>query len=246
MTRALTVFATGKCNLKCPYCTHAPRRRMLGHYEMSLDELRRLLARVQASGAVLGELLLSGGEPAMWSHLVTGLKMIRASGIARRITIFTNGMHVDALTAAAPLVDWLRIAHYGKINARQIDTLRGRFPEKVQVNLAKHRRPPLAPLDGVLPAACQCQYQAFALERFYVCGNAMVNCMRIGLDPSRTEFSCSIEEDFLAHFDQRAGSRFSMPICAICLANRYVRDQMAGTEWQGEHPQWTPDGTPVP
>ncbi len=102
LTWSLETHLVDHCNLRCQNCCtlspHLPQR------AISLDELARDLAR---AAAVLRPQVfkLTGGEPLAHPDIVGCLDVVRESGIARRVSITTNGF----LLPKAPETLWKRI-----------------------------------------------------------------------------------------------------------------------------------------
>jgi uncharacterized radical SAM superfamily Fe-S cluster-containing enzyme len=80
---------TSACNLDCPICYTINRNR--DPYNISTDEMRRLLDRLTAHPEGLDIINFTGGEPTLHPELPELLRMSRDAGI-RRLTVSTNGL----------------------------------------------------------------------------------------------------------------------------------------------------------
>jgi hypothetical protein len=194
---------------------------------MPLDDVRRLIVRSKELGVTFSEVLLSGGEPLLWAHLAEGLKLLRESGIAERLVLVTNATRPELLAEVMPLLDHARLSNHGD-NDSQVRAIHAAFADKVSVSCLTHRKPPDVPIYGATPVWCNCLNQHLLAGRMYVCPNASANCLRLGLDANAPEISCSLDDDFAAHFAANATARFSLPICSICLANTPVWECAVG------------------
>lgn len=80
---------TSACNLDCPICYTVNRNEPA--YELSREEMGRILERLRDDGAASGIINFTGGEPTLHPRLPELLAMCRDAGI-RRLTVSTNGL----------------------------------------------------------------------------------------------------------------------------------------------------------
>lgn len=80
---------TSACNLDCPICYTINKNAEA--YQMSADEMRRILDHLLEDHDELDIINFTGGEPTMHSELPDFLAMCREAGI-RRLTVSTNGL----------------------------------------------------------------------------------------------------------------------------------------------------------
>ncbi len=102
LTRSLEVNLTDHCNLSCYGCDHASPLNPEGY--LSPEELARDLAALAKAYHVF-EFMLTGGEPLLHPRLLEVIDTIRASGVAEKIRLVTNGV----LLHKAPEGLWTRI-----------------------------------------------------------------------------------------------------------------------------------------
>jgi pyruvate formate lyase activating enzyme len=90
--RVSSVFFFSGCNLRCPWCHN--RELVLGG-ATGLIAIDEALAHVRKRGAVLGGVVLSGGEPCLWDglpELISEIKKIKTSNGPLGVKLDTNGM----------------------------------------------------------------------------------------------------------------------------------------------------------
>ena len=104
--RSLEVNLTAHCNLSCYGCDHASPVHPEGY--LSVEELADDLTSLARVYHVF-EFLLTGGEPLLHPRLIEVIDTIRASGVADKITVITNGV----LLHKAPEELWRRIDKLG-------------------------------------------------------------------------------------------------------------------------------------
>jgi len=79
---------TNHCNLECPICIVQNRH----NYDMSKEELGKILDGLVAKEGLLETINLSGGEPTMHPEFFELLDMARAKKEIARVSISTNGL----------------------------------------------------------------------------------------------------------------------------------------------------------
>ncbi len=107
---AAEINLTEHCNLKCAGCNHASH--LLPKKFVDLETVRRDLERL-ATVLLLDELKLVGGEPLLHPQLLDILRIARASGVAKQLTLVTNGVLLHKLPDEAYwLIDRLWVSRY--------------------------------------------------------------------------------------------------------------------------------------
>jgi pyruvate formate lyase activating enzyme len=89
---AATLFFAG-CDLRCPWCHN--RELVLGVQGEDLIAPEEALAHIRKRRRVLGGVVLSGGEPTLWTDLPALIAEIKKLGLS--VKLDTNGMRPDAL-----------------------------------------------------------------------------------------------------------------------------------------------------
>jgi radical SAM protein with 4Fe4S-binding SPASM domain len=84
-----------RCNYRCPYC-YVPRNPDLSG-ELSRREIKDVIRQADALGA--RKIIILGGEPSIYPHLLEMIDFIRGRGLT--VEMFTNGSGITAESAAA-------------------------------------------------------------------------------------------------------------------------------------------------
>jgi len=84
-----------RCNYRCPYC-YVPRNPDVAQ-ELSRSEIEDVIRQAKALGA--RKIIILGGEPSIYPHLVEMIDLIRGLGMA--VEMFTNGSGITPAMAAA-------------------------------------------------------------------------------------------------------------------------------------------------
>jgi len=84
-----------RCNYRCPYC-YVPRNPDVSQ-ELSRSEIKDVIRQARALGA--RKIIILGGEPSIYPHLVEMIDFIRGLGMA--VEMFTNGSGITPAMAAA-------------------------------------------------------------------------------------------------------------------------------------------------
>lgn len=225
----ITLFVCLDCQRNCPECSQRGLRRWKADYQMSLDEVGRFIDRTKQSDyAPFESIIISGGEPLLWDNLEEGVKMLKESGLAKRLNIFSNGINGQIVTPELlGNITTLRLSKYAG-NADMLSDLVDRFgTEHINVvDRTKHTPIPAAPLDNVLPAKCGC-------EGYALCGDIMYACPMVPAVAKEMKWSISdMPETYqpmwpgwaeaLAGFD-----RGNHVLCRACIGNHRVRAQQA-------------------
>ncbi len=83
-----------RCNYRCPYC-YVPRNPDVSR-ELSGSEIKDVIRQAQALGA--RKIIILGGEPSIYPHLIEMIDFIRGRGMA--VEMFTNGSGITPVLAA--------------------------------------------------------------------------------------------------------------------------------------------------
>ncbi len=77
------------CNLRCQYCYVADEKGFAG--ELTQEEIRDCLLQAKALGA--RKIIILGGEPMVYPHIMEMLRFIRGEGLG--VEMFTNGYQIS-------------------------------------------------------------------------------------------------------------------------------------------------------
>ncbi|MDR0785762.1 MAG: anaerobic ribonucleoside-triphosphate reductase activating protein [Treponema sp.] len=89
---AAVVFFAG-CNLRCPWCHNGELT--TGRGEKDMVSLEQALAYIQKRRSVLGGVVLSGGEPTLYTELPDIMARVKDMGLT--VKLDTNGVNPSAL-----------------------------------------------------------------------------------------------------------------------------------------------------
>lgn len=107
---AAEINLTQHCNLSCAGCNHASH--LLPKRFVELATVERDL-RALAPVLLFDELKLVGGEPLLHPELLAILRVARASGVARQLTLVTNGLLLHKMPDEVFwLIDRLWVSRY--------------------------------------------------------------------------------------------------------------------------------------
>lgn len=84
-----------RCNYRCPYC-YVPRNPDVSR-ELTRPEIKDVICQADALGA--RKIIILGGEPSIYPHLLEMIDFIRSRGLA--VEMFSNGSGIDAAVALA-------------------------------------------------------------------------------------------------------------------------------------------------
>lgn len=164
----------------------------------------------------------------MWDNLEEGVKLLKESGLAKAVNVFSNGLNTEAVTPELmENVSTLRLSRYEE-NVNVLASILSRYG-KGKVNIVdrtRHVPIPKEPLQGVLPAKCGCEGYGLVDGVMYAC--PMVPAVTEELDlwmEKHPETYCNLEPDWaekLADFD-----RANHDLCRACIGNHRVRHKMA-------------------
>jgi radical SAM protein with 4Fe4S-binding SPASM domain len=92
------------CNFRCSYCY--VDEKTAGASELSREEIKDVILQAKALGA--RKIIILGGEPSIYPHLVEMLTFLSTEGL--EVEMFTNGSGVDAALAAILARERVRVA----------------------------------------------------------------------------------------------------------------------------------------
>ncbi len=224
---AISIKTTSSCQGQCKHCTAKPWMRANPGFQTGIDDIRRLIDVSLTSGYKWDAIVLSGGEPLEWEHIETAPEMIRRSGIARQVKLFTNALAVTKkrlswFAQVADTVDEVRISRYFGNEAR-IRMIQDQLPTK---HVSVVDRPYMGVLDKTpasqaLPADCTCRSYGMFGSQLDVCAPMRMICRALGrkqeVAPVQLEPGC------LDRFSGAEPGHFDT--CRYCLSNRKVMDQ---------------------
>lgn len=218
---AMTLFTTSRCTMECAECSVGPLRQRDKTYSMSMEDVCMFVCLTKQAGYRYRIVVLSGGEPCLWPHLYRACRLIKESGITKRIKILSNGSVPDAITSdLIEVVDEIVLStHNSHMDAEMVAK---KYPGTVRtVNRQDHYRIPQQAYPNTTPSDCVC-----GLNFFLYAGT-------VGLCP----MELSVLVDHHPHIMPMRGryldelmsvDRYNQPACTACCANEKVR-KLVGT-----------------
>ncbi len=92
-----------RCNFRCPYC-YVPDNAYLAD-ELTPDEIRDVILQAKALGA--RKIIILGGEPTLYPHILDMIRYIRAQGL--EVEMFTNGSKITPAFARELFAQKVRV-----------------------------------------------------------------------------------------------------------------------------------------
>ena len=229
---ALTIFYPGEpmmslyvisaCQLSCQECIMMHLMKTDSAYEMSLEEIDKLLYYSEQSNYKF-HYRLTGGEPFLWKNLHEGLRRLRASPSCLSISIISNALHPEAVTdEMMEMVDCLRISKY-LYNEKKADYLEQKYPTRVQVvDRQEFTKNPKDKVPNSIPVHCSNPELMFYDNRVYACPHSKSIALHFNVDLKLyNELGLNFKEGL-------EGIRHSQEeeLCTRCIGNKAVRKAM--------------------
>lgn len=220
----LVLYVTSECNLSCPYCNQMPMRSLLAGYEMTMQELTKMVHSSLDRGIHYKTIELTGGEPTLWKHFQEGTSVLLQSRVTDEVIFITNGRDASNVSNAAKNLGMGYVVSQSQATPEELN-IHVNSGNKVLINPLKHKIVPRIPILDSTPAMCSMQknpwgesvnYLGYAAEMVYYCGCACSNMQVLGFDSS---VCCPFECDFITKFSDK---KFDKDICSICLCNNLV------------------------
>ena len=225
----LSIKTTSKCNLMCPSCSVVPWMRANKGFETSLKNVKDFINYSQKSGYSFTHILLSGGEPLLWSCAIEASKMLRESELTGGLTLFTNGKALlDDLDKTLGIIENVHVFRIGryKRSAEEVnkflDMVRDdeRAMRKIIVkDSITHIITPTTPVENSLPAVCWCEAYALVGNNIDICGPSRCMAAMLGKELD-SKFTTPLKENYLDHF--KDVDMFDQEHCKYCISNRNI------------------------
>lgn len=228
----LSIKTTSLCNRYCKNCAVMSWAAADPEYHTSLDDIKNLIKFSRDSHITWKYILLSGGEPLLWKHIVEGSRLLFQSKITDDLKILTNGMQVtnkaalDRVATILPHVHHFRVSQYNN-NQNQIKLLRERFKGQIEVeDRTKHQVQPVKPVPGTLPPFCRCTAFSLVYGGFDFCGPARCYWHRItGKYWNGNKPDIGFNFNDLMDLIERK-KHITLGICQYCISNAHVQKKL--------------------
>ena len=236
---AISLKTTSKCDGACKHCVAKPWMQRVSGNETGLNHVETLIEQSIRYGYEWDGIVLTGGEPLLWSHLAEGAKMLRESGVFKRIRMFTNGLAITGgsvrkkFERALEHIDNVRISQYFG-NEVAIEKMKG-IPK---VTVTDHRYwniPPTRPA-GTLETDCTCRAFGMFRDKMDICPTARMLAAYHGWNPEDVTSVLLGVGNFMARFE--GIDPYAQKACLYCLGNRYVAEAAEETANIVRKPQY--------
>lgn len=229
----ISLMVTTKCQVNCLHCCQGSWRYHFPDYHMSLPELRNFIHYTKLSGYVYDLIIISGGEPLLWEYLVSGVDIIRSSGITKKLTIFTNGIQLEYFRPSFfnliyNKVDSIRVTNLG-INSNLIIQMKdwlSQYNKFYFIDYSDFIIMPEEPISNSLPADCGCPHFSFTQGRLNICTLARDLFLRhpVEFDGPEHLINLSLCKNYLDKLIP--WRKFDFSICQYCISNNKFRDKL--------------------
>ncbi|MFA5759627.1 MAG: radical SAM protein [Clostridia bacterium] len=232
-----SLFVTGKCNLNCKYCNQKEFRNNFQNYDMSLETIKIFCDKIENLPIEI-EVALSGGEPTLWKNLTEGCGLIRECKNVI-IKLNTNCIKFEIINELLKnnLIDvvFTDSANYNQLNADLLHYSWGAQVVIHQWENNQHKKPPVLPLEGVLPASCGCDKIGVIDNFVYICPNFYSIINRVGLNNKEFfgKYIYNIKEDWYNKLIEMRKEKYNMEVCKYCLGNNKVWNRLKEEEKDG-------------
>jgi len=98
LLKRLLLEVCSPCQNTCKFCAHLEMRDFDPGFQLDLDEMEKLIARLNTTGCRINELNIHGpGEPLLWKDFNQAIRIIKKSNIANCVFVVTNGLRLDRI-----------------------------------------------------------------------------------------------------------------------------------------------------
>ncbi len=225
--RHMLLEVCGACQNNCQNCAHVGLRRDNPRYQLSMEQLERLLLYTEQSGYFIEKIRLHGsGEPLLWKNLNEGIGLLSRSPVIGTILLATNGLSLERILERTwDDIDKLRISVYANFNNDDLlEEITRKYPQKVVIKRVKSFS--TLPNEGEnfpIPCSCRCSGpMAYGDHLFFYCGPPVFQAARL----RRTnvweykDIYTEIKMGYLKNYCRTQGG--NMDLCRSCWANSYA------------------------
>jgi len=222
----MSLFVISACNLQCPECIMMNQMNLHASYQMSIEEIEKLIYYSERSGYCFNY-RYTGGEPLYWKHLKEGTRLLRNSKSCKSILLMTNAMKYENLTEEiVEMLDYIRISQY-TYNEQAMKIVKNKYHNKTRIVDREEFYPnPNSPFENATPVECGNLEHLYFQGKIYACPHSYSLALKHNL--THLELGEEIKDNFLnRNCEIREGH---IEICKLCLGNKKVRDQIDKTK----------------
>lgn len=217
----------GACQNDCPYCAHSGMISAYKGYQLSIKELESFIQCTLKSGYFFETIHVHGiGEPLLWKHFNTGIKLLKEAGIAGNIIVTTNGLSSDRIKDETwEYIDVLNVSLYENCSNRgNLKELADRHKGKVNlVPPSGFRTKPTKRYLTTLPCPCLCSGPMFVKDKIFLhCGPPVFDAAILsGIDIfSSRDLYVELAPHYLEKFEENKIG--NIVLCNCCWANENI------------------------
>lgn len=228
-SKIISIKTTAKCQLRCANCFVVPWMNKNRGFEMSIGDVDNFIRSSVDSSYHFSIILLSGGEPLLWSNLKYAASQIKKHRITDRIKILTNAIavtedNIESFPSLVKDIDVVRISKYIG-NEKNIGLIQKRFPKMKNIHVSDKTEffiQASNPVADSLPANCACDYPTVFGNEIDACGGARFLNLFHGIEGN--EITVKIKKDFLKKLEspEIKNAKIMTKACQYCMVNRKV------------------------
>jgi hypothetical protein len=197
-------------------------------FETSIENIEDLIRWSYYSDYQWDRIIFSGGEPLLWDDLKEAARLIRESGVADALYMYTNAMRVDKeylpkFRVIASYMDTVIISSYPN-NQDQIDLIMAaKIPNILPYSRPNFFKTPDGPVPDSFPAVCSCSAYGMIGDKITLCGvqDHLIAYKGWDLEDYNGEAS-KLGPNFLEKLSKM--DRTARQICQYCFGNTLVSD----------------------
>jgi len=217
----------GSCQNHCFSCAHDDMISTYKGYQLSLEELSHFVDCTKVSDYFIEVLHIHGiGEPLLWKHFNTGVKVLKESGSIGKIIVYTNGYLMDRIDDTGwTSIDSVVVSLYpGYKNIALLNELKNKYNDKIYINHARTFNAKL--LKGYInriPCFCGCSGPMFVKDKlFRYCGPPVFDAAKLmGISIfDQHNLYLEMRPNYLDDYDEKKIG--NMELCNYCWANTNI------------------------
>jgi hypothetical protein len=225
--KTIMLEVCGACQNDCPNCAHRGMISAYKGYHLSIEGLESFIQCTIQSNYFFKTIHVHGmGEPLLWKHFNTGIKLLKKAGIADNIIVTTNGIAIDRINDETwEYIDTLEVSLYENCsNRNDLKELAERHKGKVNFgSRSGFRSKPTRRYRTTLPVPCLCSGPMFVENKIFLhCGPPVFDAsMLSGIDIfSSHDLYVELAPLYLDKFEEKKIGNIGL--CNYCWANENI------------------------
>lgn len=229
--KRIFIEVCGSCQFDCVSCAHASIRTTYKDYQLSIEELVKFIECTRNSGYLIENMRVHGaGEPLLWEFFDEGIKLLKESGLIKKLIVNTNGLLLDRIADETwSYIDSLVVSaypSYPKYNLliQNIEKYKVKYPDKIEVEpMGKFIGLPQKRHHNTIPCHCGVFGPMFVKDKVFLhCGPTVFDAAALkGVDIFEYDDQyVSIKDHYMETYD--ANKIGNMELCEYCWANSRI------------------------